>query len=136
MIAAATIQLTLRRRSLSFVVRLFRTHHVKTRLILGLLFVLLGTNVFTYATTRYTTTKQVLTHARSRMDAALNQEGLYEEVYPPGRPRSYFLMSAISGAGGMYYWWNDALVYWGVASVLASTGVLLPFVRSATRERV
>ena len=96
---------------------------------IGLLLILLGTNVFTYATTRYTTTKRVLTRARERMDAALKTEGLYEQVYPSDRRRSVPLVLAIPHAGGMYYWWNDALLYWGTGGLLTITGLLVPFVQ-------
>jgi hypothetical protein len=102
---------------------------VKKQFFIGLVLVFVGVNLFTYATTRYTTTRRVLTHARERMDAALKTEGLYEQVYPADKPRSVQLMMAISHAGGMYYWWNEALLFWGASGLLAIVGVLVPFVQ-------
>ncbi len=90
---------------------------------------LVGTNLFTHATTRYITTRRVLTSARDRLEIALKTEGLYEQVFPSNRPRSIPITSAISQAGGMYYWWNDGLAYWGDGGILALVGSLVPFVQ-------
>jgi len=114
---------------LSSIVRPRRTRSVKAKVLISLLLVLLGTNLFTYATTRYKTTKGVLTRAGERMDEALKKEGLYEQVYSAEHPRFISITQAISLAGGMYYWWNDALTYWGAAGLLIIIGVLVPFVR-------
>jgi hypothetical protein len=102
---------------------------VKTKLLFSFILVLVGTNLFTYATTRYTTTKEVLTQAGKRMDVVLKQEGLYEQIYPSDRPPRHTIHVAISQAGGMYYWWNEGLLWWGGAVLLTVTGVLVPFVR-------
>ena|SRR5579872_5379237 len=96
---------------------------MKTKLLVALILVLAGTNLFTFAASRYWTTKHVLTLAQERMDAALKKEGLYEQVYPSDRPRSVPLTLAIHQAGGMYYWWNDGLIYWGAAGVLTLSGL-------------
>lgn len=96
---------------------------MKTKHFKALVLVLLGTNLFTFATTRYWTTKHVLTRAQERMDTALRKEGLYEQFYPSDRPRSVPLTLAIPLAGGMYYWWNDGLLYWGAAVLLTLSGV-------------
>ena len=103
---------------------------MKTNHMIALIFVLAGTNLFTFATTRYLTTKEVLTTAKHRMDSALKREGLYELVFRPDRPQSVPLSLAISQAGGNYYWWNDGLPYWGAAALLTITGVFVPFVQS------
>ena len=102
---------------------------MKTKLFIGLVLVLLGTDLFTYATSRYMTTKYVLTRARERMEAALKKEELYEQVYRTDQPRIGPISLAISQAGGMYYWWNDGLVFWGAAVLLTATGILVPFVQ-------
>jgi hypothetical protein len=99
------------------------TQLMKPKLIIGLLLVLVGTNLFTFATTRYLTTKHVLTRAEERMDAALKKEGLYESVFPKDRPLSVEISLAISQAGGWYYWENDAVIYWGGAILLVITGL-------------
>jgi hypothetical protein len=69
---------------------------LKTKHLIGLILVLAGTNLFTFTTTRYLTTKYVLTRADERMDAALKKEGLYETVYPMDQPHSVAISLAIS----------------------------------------
>jgi hypothetical protein len=101
--------------------------------LVALVLVLAGTNLFTFATTRYLTTKDVLTQAQERMNAALKKEGLYEEVFPDDRARSVAIVLAIPLAGGMYYWWNDGLKYWGAAIVFILSG--LAVTRYETRRK-
>ena len=96
---------------------------MKTKHFIALVLVIAGTNLFTFATTRYLTTKHVLTRAQERMDAALKKEGLYEQVHPDDRPRSVGIELAIKLAGGMYYWFNDALIFWGAAGLLTLSGL-------------
>lgn len=96
---------------------------MKTKYLIALILVLVGTNLFTFATTRYWTTKHVLTRAQERMNSALRKEGLYERVYQSGGARSAPLHSAIPEAGGMYYWWNDGLLFWGAAVLLTLSGL-------------
>jgi hypothetical protein len=103
-------------------------HAVKTKHVIALILVITGTNVFTFATARYWTTKHVLTRAQERMEVALKKEGLHETVYPTDRAQSVPLRLAIPLAGGMYYWWNDGLIYWGAGVVLTIVGILVPFV--------
>ncbi len=95
---------------------------------------LVGTNLFTFATARYWTTKHVLTRAQERMDSALKKEGLYEQFYPSDRPRSVSLTFAIPFAGGMYYWWNDGLIYWGAAILLILSGLAVTRYEPRTKD--
>ncbi len=88
---------------------------------------LVGTNLFTLATTRYWTTRHVLTQAQERMDAALQREGLYDQ-------RSVAITLAIHQAGGMYHWWNDGLLYWGAAVVLTLLGLGVTRYQPRTRQ--
>ena len=81
---------------------------MKTKHLIALVLVLLGTNIFTYATARYWTTGHVLTRAQERTYAALRKEGLYELIYPPekfptAKPPNISVFMAIHEAGGMYY---------------------------------
>jgi hypothetical protein len=98
---------------------------MKPKYFIALVLVLIGTNLFSFATTRYWTTKHVLTQAQDRMDAALKKEGLYEQVYPSDRPQRVAIVLAIRQAGGMYYWWNDGLIYWGAAVLLTLSGLVV-----------
>lgn len=101
---------------------------MKPKYIVSLILILVGTNLFTYATARYWTTGYVLTRAKERTYAALRKEGLDYLIYPPekitaSKPNISVFM-AINQAGGMYYWWNEGLLYWGLGSVLAISGLL------------
>jgi uncharacterized membrane protein len=103
---------------------------VKTKHFIGLVLVLVGTNLFTFAASRYWTTQHVLIRAQDRLDAALTKDGLYDQVYPipDGRPRpqSVDIPLAVRNAGGSYYWWNAAIGYWlvGVLLVLVGVGIM------------
>ena len=68
------------------------------------------------------------------MDAALKKEGLYEQVYPSDRRQSVPLTLAIPLAGGMYYWWNDGLLYWGAGGFLVILGVLVTRLEQRRKE--
>jgi hypothetical protein len=103
---------------------------MKPKHVIALILLLVGSNIFTFATTRYLTTRDVLTTAQQRMESALKKEGLYDQVYPSDRPRSVALALAIHEAGGMYYWWNEGLLYWGLGGLLAIAGALVPLVQS------
>ena len=107
---------------------------MKTKHLIALVLVLVGTNLFTFATTRYWTTRHVLTRAQERMDAALKKEGLYEQVFPSERARSVPLSLAIPLAGGMHYWWNDGLIFWGAAILFTLSGLAVTRYKPRTRE--
>lgn len=111
-------------------------HHVKPKYFIALALVLIGTNLFTFATTRYWTTKHVLTQAQDNLDAALKKEGLYDKIYPPDHPRNVAIMWAIGHSGGMYYWWNDGLIYWGAAVVLTLSGLAVTRFEPRAKTRV
>ncbi len=102
---------------------------MKTKYIAAVILLLVGTNIFTYATARYRTTTDVLTRAQEHTFAALRKEGLDYLVYPPERypaPKSNSaIYMAIRQAGGMYYGWNDDLLYWGLGGIVAISGLLL-----------
>jgi hypothetical protein len=89
--------------------------------VVAVVLVLGGTNLLTFATARYWTTKHVLTSAQERVDSTLKRNGLYEQVYTSDSPEH--LAVAIFNAGGMYYWWNDAIPYWAAGFVLTFSGV-------------
>ncbi len=98
---------------------------MKPKYVIALILVLAATHLFTFATTRYMTTKAVLTRAQHRMDAALQKEGLYLQVHPDSRPKSASIELAIPLAGGMYYWFNEALICWTAAGLLAFFGLVV-----------
>lgn len=111
---------------------------MKAKFLIGLVLMLVGTNLFTYATTHYWTTSYVLPRALSGTYSALRQAGHYDLIYPPEtnsteqKPNSSVFM-AINMAGGMYYWWNDGILYWIAGGLLTVSGVLVPFVQSRQR---
>ena len=95
-----------------------KAHHV-----LSLLLCVAGSNLMTFGITRHWTTQHVLTRAQDRMVAALRDAGVYDQLYPQGRARTASLRLAIPLAGGMYFWWNDALIYWGSGAVFLASGL-------------
>lgn len=100
----------------------------RSTLIVAFVCLLLGTNVLTWTTTRYVTTRNVLTRAQQRMETVLREEGVFEQL-SIGEHRIEFRL-AIPLAGGRYYGYNAALPYWGVGIVLLAAGVLIPFARN------
>ena len=85
--------------------------------------VLLGTNIFTYATTRYWTTSHILPKAHENVVAVLAKH--YPEDIGPGQDLSKATFWAVNIAGGMYYWWNAAGLYWIAGGFLTITGLLV-----------
>lgn len=105
---------------------------MKTKHLIALILVLVGTNLFTFATSRYWTTKHVLTRARERVIKVMEQQRSGETR--PGQSLELQIQRAISMAGGMYYWWNDGLIYWGAAVLLTLSG--LAVTRYELRKKV
>ena len=94
---------------------------MRTRNLAALVLMLGGTNILTFASTRYWTTEHVLTSAQERMNSTLKKDGIYEQVYEAD---SFgHLAPAIHNAGGMYYWWNDAIPYWAFGFILTFSGL-------------
>ncbi|HRX84762.1 MAG TPA: hypothetical protein P5572_07070 [Phycisphaerae bacterium] len=102
---------------------------------LCVLLLVAGTNICTYAYTRYVTTRVVVTAALDRTKIFLEDEGYYPHDQAGGRvTEKQFvaakqLLSGLSLAGGLCYWWNDSLPYHGLGILMTATGVLLAFVR-------
>ena len=94
---------------------------MKTKYLLAFILVLLGTNVFTFATARYWTTRHVLTRAHESVVAVLDKQRAGE--LRPGQTPEMQIQRAVSMAGGMYYWWNDGLAYWGVGAIFTLSGL-------------
>jgi hypothetical protein len=101
-----------------------------------ILLLLAGTNLCTYAYTRYATTLTVLTKARASTEGFLREQGYLPGPDGNGRTRSddeyvsaMTLIVRVISAGGMLYWWNDSLPYYGLGILLTAVGILLPFVR-------
>ena len=98
---------------------------MKIKFLLGFLLILIGTNVFCYATTRYWTTEDVLRRAKQRMDEKLKEEGLGEQAQLSGRAPSGRVTVSISLAGGKYYSWKDGLISWAGGTLLICSGFLV-----------
>jgi hypothetical protein len=52
------------------------------------------------------------------MDAGLKKENLYEQ-----RSKTAEIVFAIRNAGGLYFWWNQAAIYWGGSAFLILSGL-------------
>jgi hypothetical protein len=98
---------------------------MKKKHIVAAVLLFVGTNLFTYATTRYLTTKHVIGIVDERLSVLIEKEGLLPWE-SPGRP----LRQVTMHAGGMYYWGNTAGWYWVISGLILFTGVLVPFVES------
>ena len=94
---------------------------MRTKNLVALILVLVGTNLFTYATARYWTTQHVLTRAGERVVDIFEKQKAGEQ--PIGQSPEKQILLAVSFAGGMYYWWNDGLIYWGAAVLLTFSGL-------------
>ena len=105
---------------------------MKTKHFIGLFLVIIGTNLFTFSIARYWTTQHVLTRAQERLDEVLRKDGLYDQIYfvpEHGKIPSQVvdIPLAIRNAGGMYYWWNDAIGYWFFGVLLVPFGIGIMF---------
>jgi hypothetical protein len=96
---------------------------MKPKYVVALVLVLVGTNLFTYATARYWTTQHVLRAARQRVVAAQEKHRAGERRL--GQTLEDQIQMAVNNAGGLYYWWNDGLLHWGVGGLLVISGILV-----------
>jgi len=98
---------------------------------LSVLLILIGSNICTYAATRYITTRDTLTTARGKVETFLRTSGVLPAIddAPMIDPTDLAaagkrLVGDVALAGGMYHWWNDSLPYYGIGIVLCVAGVL------------
>ncbi len=108
------------------------------RYYLSVAFLLIGTVVFTYAATRTWTTRHVLTKAGDQVSMFLESKKLYPgvsnrevDIDEITQLESKRLLGDIWDAGGRYFWWNDAIPYWGIGAILVSLGAVIPFYQSS-----
>jgi hypothetical protein len=94
---------------------------VKPKHIIALILVLIGTNLFTFATSRYWTTRHVLKRAEEGVLAVLEKQEIVA-ASPDDNPYAE-IPRAVRGAGGIYYWWNDGVIHWGAGVVLILSGL-------------
>ena len=108
----------------------------RMKYLVSVAFIVSGAVIFTYASTRAWTTRLVLTNASEHVRAYLEIKNLYPG--PSNRDvlidedtqlESKRLLGDVWGVGGRYYWWNDAIPYWGLGVLLLFIGVLVPFYR-------
>ncbi|MFO1498662.1 MAG: hypothetical protein U1G07_09760 [Verrucomicrobiota bacterium] len=110
---------------------------MKAKAVVAFVLMVLGTNLLTYATTRYLITHGVLTRAKQRLDDGLRREGVYNVVYPDDERIIRIaptISTAIANAGGLYYWRNQALPYWAVGVVVTISGLLVTQLRHRTKN--
>jgi hypothetical protein len=105
---------------------------MKPKYLVALALVLVGTNLFTYATARYWTTRHVLARARERVLAVQADE--HAGVVHVGQDPDSSIQMAVNNAGGLYYWWNEGLIYWGAGSVLILSGLLVTKLNSHNKS--
>lgn len=94
---------------------------MKAKHLIALILVLIGTNLFTFATSRYWTTGYVLKRAEEAVRAVMAKQEIVA-VNSDHQPH-IDILRAVSGAGGIYYWWNDGVIYWGAGVVLILSGL-------------
>jgi hypothetical protein len=94
---------------------------VKAKHLIALILVLIGTNLFTFATSRYWTTGHVLKRAEEGVSAVMEKQEVL--AASPDRDPYTEILRAVSGAGGIYYWWNDGVIFWGAGVVLILSGL-------------
>ena len=94
---------------------------VKAKHLIALILVLIGTNLFTFACSRYWTTRHVLSQASERVSTVMEQQESGDTA--PDFSSWPRIRHAIEWAGGRYYWWNDGLIYWGSGVVLILSGL-------------
>jgi hypothetical protein len=96
---------------------------IRTRLIstIGFLLFFAGSHILTYAATRQRTTSHVLREAERSVQARLTKLNYWETIQ---KADGTFRLT-ISMAGGMYYWWNDAIPYFGIGTFLTAGGLAI-----------
>lgn len=108
---------------------------MRLKLIISVLLLLAGTNLFTYSTTKQLTTAEVLIAAEKRTLEVVKAAEAFPLLFPDGQIPGSDFSTAIAQAGGMYYGINEVqgAKYTGVMFV--GIGLLLPFVRLRTPPR-
>lgn len=106
---------------------------MKSKEFVALALIIAGTNVFTFATTRYWTTDHVLTRAEARVTEVIRQK--LDGVEKPGQSFESRIEMAVGMAGGMYHWWNSAILYWGLGGVLIVSGLLTTKLEEKAEEK-
>jgi hypothetical protein len=94
---------------------------MKAKWLIALILVLIGTNLFTFATSRYWTTRHVLKRAEEGVIAVMERQEIVA-ASPDDNPYAE-IPRAVRGAGGIYYWWNDGVIHWGAGVVLILSGI-------------
>lgn len=107
--------------------------HKPTKLIIGFALLLLGTNLITYGLTRYRTTSVVLKTAGEETILFLERNGYWVTspqitISAEKQLEAKKLYGKVTGAGGMYYGWHEALLVIALGILVAITGALIPFV--------
>ena len=114
---------------------------MRIKRLLALALLLIGTNIFTYAYTRYRTTERVASKNISTAKRFLEEQAFVprgrnaQEANPEKQRAANDLILRISVSGGMYYWHNDALPYYGASILLVATGLMLPWVQARGSHR-
>lgn len=111
------------------------SHGSRLRYSISAILLIIGTNVFTYAQTRFVTTDRLLGKAKTHVEEFLVQNGFLPpfESTPPTSFNDRMvcastLITKVTEVGGSKRWRNHSGPYWGLGILLVVTGALLPFV--------
>ena len=103
---------------------------MKWNIIVGLLLVILGTNLFTYAATRYWTADHVITRTYERAKFTMDKQISGEMPPHPGQTPEGQVLMAISMTEGMYHgeygfaffcWFAPSLFITGIFFILRNS---------------
>jgi hypothetical protein len=96
---------------------------MKWNVLIGVILVVVATNLFTYAATRYWIADDILTHARERARLTMEKQKSGELLPNTGQSSESQVLMAISMTEGMYRGENTFIFYVWFAPSLFLTGL-------------
>jgi len=108
---------------------------MKIKYIIALVLILAGTNLFSYAATRYATTESVLIQAGNRTTDFLEKEGILKADGIDNLPLRNGILIRIHTAGGIYFWGNDGRVLCLLGGVLTAIGIVVTRYEPARKQQ-
>jgi hypothetical protein len=96
---------------------------MKLNKFVGVILVIVATNLFTYAATRYWVGDLILTNALERAKAAMDKQRTSELLPNPGQSSENQILMAISMTEGLYHGENNFIFYCWLTPSLILTGL-------------